>query len=94
MAISFWLGFAGLDLKGTGIPTIKEYVEKYCRDMNIKDTPKLNVYFAFSFFRIAAILQGVYKRSMQGRLKFFCHTVFILIAFVVISPILSEFNSQ
>ena len=69
MVISFCLGFAGLDLRGTGVPTIEEYVEKYCRDMNITDAPKLNVYFAF--FRIAAILQGVYKRSMQGRFKFF-----------------------
>lgn len=71
MVISFCLGFTGLDLRGTGVPTIEEYVEKYCRDMNITDAPKLNVYFAFSFFRIAAILQGVYKRSMQGRFKFF-----------------------
>ena len=80
MAISFWIGFAGLDLKDTGIPTIEEYVDKYCRDMNIKDTPKLNVYFAFSFFRIAAILQGVYKRSMQGKFKFFGHNKLILMS--------------
>ena len=26
----------------------------------------LNVYLAFSFFRLAAILQGVYKRGLDG----------------------------
>lgn len=49
-----------------GIPSQDEIVEEYCREMGIDKVKNLDFYFAFSFFRIAAILQGVYKRSKQG----------------------------
>ena len=60
-------GLRGLDLESMGIPSDKEYMEDYCRNMgipSIEDT--WNFYLCFGFFRMAAILQGVYKRSLEG----------------------------
>lgn len=65
-------GVAGkLSLEGkvgpqTGIPTQAEFVAEYCRHTGRKQIPKLNFYLAFSFFRLASILQGVYKRGIIG----------------------------
>ncbi|XP_057314737.1 acyl-CoA dehydrogenase family member 10-like isoform X2 [Hydractinia symbiolongicarpus] len=60
-------GLLGLSLKELGIPTDVEYMKKYCKDMNIDDVKDWNVYMAFSFFRLAAIGQGVYKRALEGK---------------------------
>merc|ERR1719323_1246373 len=60
-------GMAGLDLKELGIPSDKEYLSKYCRNMNIDQVKTWDFYLSFAFFRIAAILQGVYKRSLQNQ---------------------------
>uniref|UniRef100_A0A8C0DHX1 Aminoglycoside phosphotransferase domain-containing protein n=1 Tax=Balaenoptera musculus TaxID=9771 RepID=A0A8C0DHX1_BALMU len=54
------------DLTELGIPTAEEYFRMYCLHMGIRPTENWNFYMAFSFFRIAAILQGVYKRSLTG----------------------------
>lgn len=59
-------GLLGLNLKELGIPTDVEYMKKYCKDMNIDDVKDWNVYMAFSFFRLTAIGQGVYKRALEG----------------------------
>jgi len=55
-----------MNLQELGIPTQDELISKYCNEMNIDKIDNLDFYLAFSFFRIAAILQGVYKRSTQG----------------------------
>jgi len=60
-------GFAGIDIKSLGIPSAEEIIAKYCDDMAVSNTADFNVYMAFSFFRIAAIAQGVYKRALQGQ---------------------------
>eukprot|EP00960_Hanusia_phi_P051548 760862-Hanusia_phi.AAC.2 len=44
----------------------QEYVKSYMRRTGRRSIPAWNFYLSFSFFRIAAILQGVYKRSLQG----------------------------
>lgn len=59
-------GLAGIDRKALGIPTEDEYVAKYCERRNIKTIDNWPFYVAFSFFRLGAILQGVYKRSLDG----------------------------
>ena len=59
-------GLAGVDRKARGIPTEKEYVESYCKRRGINEIANWSFYVAFSFFRLAAILQGVYKRSLDG----------------------------
>lgn len=59
-------GLAGLDRRALGIPTEDEYVAEYCRRMGIDGIPNWNFYLAFSIFRLAAILQGVKKRAIDG----------------------------
>jgi aminoglycoside phosphotransferase (APT) family kinase protein len=65
-------GVAGkLSLNGkvgpqTGIPTEAEFVAEYCRHTGREQIPNWNFYLAFSFFRLASILQGVYKRGIIG----------------------------
>ena len=56
----------GCDFESVGIPTEEEYVSEYCRQMGIGCIEDWPYYMAFSFFRAAAILQGVYKRATQG----------------------------
>jgi aminoglycoside phosphotransferase (APT) family kinase protein len=50
----------------TGIPTESEFVEEYCRRTGRPGIPDWNFYMAFAFFRLASILQGVYKRGLMG----------------------------
>lgn len=50
----------------SGIPTLAEYVGQYCKRTGRADIAQWNFYLAFSIFRSAAILQGVYKRGLQG----------------------------
>jgi len=59
-------GLAGLDRRLLGIPTEEEYVAMYCRHSSIDGIPHWNFYLVFSFFRLAAILQGVKKRALDG----------------------------
>ena len=64
-------GLAGLDLSALGIPTDTEYMEQYCANMGIPSiADRWNFYLAFGFFRMAAILQGVYKRSLEGQVLY------------------------
>jgi aminoglycoside phosphotransferase (APT) family kinase protein len=59
-------GLGGIDRKAYGIPTEAEYVELYCRRAGTEVIGNWPFHLAFSFFRLAAILQGVYKRSLDG----------------------------
>ncbi len=59
-------GLQGADRKALGIPTEAEYVASYCQRMGIATIDNWNFYLAFSFFRLAAILQGVKKRALDG----------------------------
>lgn len=62
------LGLYGLNLVSHGIPTEEEFVANYCCLTNTPDiSSHWNFYLAFTFFRVAAILQGVYKRSLQSK---------------------------
>ena len=56
----------GLTGPSTGIPTEKEFLAEYCRLTGRDGIPNWNFYLAFSFFRLASILQGVYKRGLMG----------------------------
>ena len=59
-------GLEGLDRAALGIPAEEDYVAQYCRRMGLDGIPNWNFYLAFSFFRFAAILQGVKKRALDG----------------------------
>ena len=47
-------------------PDEQEFVKEYCRQTGRQSIPNWNFYLAFSFFRLASILQGVYKRGLMG----------------------------
>lgn len=59
-------GLLGLDAASLGIPSEKDYVAAYCERMNLPGITNWPFYVAFSFFRLAAIVQGVAKRASQG----------------------------
>lgn len=61
-------GIAGLDLPSLGIPSEKEYVQRYCERTGRKaiDPSHWDFYIAYNLFRIAAILQGILKRVVDG----------------------------
>ena len=59
-------GLGNLDREALGIPTEAEYVTQYCERMGLESIPNWPFYMAFSFFRFAAILQGVKKRALDG----------------------------
>jgi aminoglycoside phosphotransferase (APT) family kinase protein len=56
----------GLSGQASGIPTEDEFLAEYCRLTGRDGIPNWNFYLAFSFFRLASILQGVYKRGIMG----------------------------
>ena len=59
-------GLGGVDRKAIGLPAEEEYVAAYCRRRGIAAIENWTFYLAFSFFRLAAICQGVYKRALDG----------------------------
>ena len=59
-------GLAGVDRASLGIPDEGEYVARYCERLALEHIPHWTFYLAFSFFRLAAILQGVKKRALDG----------------------------
>lgn len=59
-------GLAGEDLAALNIPDEQELVAHYCAVRGIEPPANWTFYIAFCFFRLAAILQGVYKRGLDG----------------------------
>lgn len=60
-------GFSDLDMPALGIPSEEAYLRTYCERVGRADLPNWNYYLAFSLFRVAAILQGVWKRAQSGQ---------------------------
>ena len=59
-------GLAGIDRAALGIPSDAEFIAQYCARRGLTEIPHFNFYLAFTFFRMAAIIQGVYKRALDG----------------------------
>ena len=59
-------GLAGVDRGAIGIPDEQRIVDTYCELRGIARMPHWAFYLAFSFFRLAAICQGVLKRAIDG----------------------------
>jgi aminoglycoside phosphotransferase (APT) family kinase protein len=63
-------GIGGLDLAALGIPPEREYVRRYCGRSGRGDPDALladwNFYLAYNLFRMAAILQGIARRVVDG----------------------------
>ena len=65
-------GLKGLpeSLGSMGIPTDQESMHLYCKNMGIEPVEDVwYFYLSLGFFRIAAILQGVYKRSLNNQAR-------------------------
>jgi len=64
-------GLGGLDLAVLGIPSKHDYVRRYCDRAGRAGSfdavmAEWNFYMAYNLFRLAAILQGVAKRALDG----------------------------
>ena len=59
-------GLAGTDYRAAGIPDEKDFIAAYCRRTGRRDIEHWPFYLAYNFFRLAAILQGVSARALQG----------------------------
>ena len=59
-------GIAGLDHGTLGIPAEEQFIGSYCRRSGRRGIAHWNFYLAYNLFRIAAILQGVYRRALDG----------------------------
>ncbi|ESY22843.1 phosphotransferase family protein [Mesorhizobium sp. LNJC394B00] len=59
-------GLGGVDRAALGLPLEEAYVAAYCRRRGLAGIDNWSFFLAFSFFRLAAICQGVYKRALDG----------------------------
>jgi aminoglycoside phosphotransferase (APT) family kinase protein len=61
-------GLAGTDYAALGIPSEHQYVQDYLRRTGREGfaAREWQYYMAYNLFRLAAILQGVYARALQG----------------------------
>jgi aminoglycoside phosphotransferase (APT) family kinase protein len=55
-----------LDLKALGIPSEAAFVEAYCQRTGREGIENWDYYLAFNMFKMAAILQGIAKRVLDG----------------------------
>lgn len=61
------VGFGGADPLALGIPSREAYVERYARRMGLAAVPHWNFYMALQLYKSASLLQGVYKRGLEGK---------------------------
>lgn len=59
-------GLADVDCAALGIPEMSELAARYAEATGRRDIPHLDALLAFSAFRMAAIIQGVYRRGLDG----------------------------
>ncbi len=63
---SVFEGAGGLNRAEYGLPIEKEYVEAYCKRRGITGVNHWIFCLAFAMFRLNSIIQGVYKRYLDG----------------------------
>ncbi len=63
---SLLAGLKGVNIEELGIPSPEQLVKRYCERMGVDRHENLDLYMAFTFFKVAAIMQGVYNRSLSG----------------------------
>jgi aminoglycoside phosphotransferase (APT) family kinase protein len=60
-------GLADLDLSSRGIPSESQFVARYAEQRGVDPSKFQHHYFlSFAFYRLASILQGVYRRAVDG----------------------------
>lgn len=59
-------GLAGVDRAAHGLPSDAAFIAAYCQRRGLSGIDNFGYYLAFCFFRMAAIIQGVLKRALDG----------------------------
>lgn len=59
-------GLAGLDRAALGLPSDQAFIAQYCERRGLDGIDNFGYYLGFCFFRMAAIIQGVLKRALDG----------------------------
>jgi aminoglycoside phosphotransferase (APT) family kinase protein len=59
-------GIMDVNRSTLGIPELDDMVARYCAATGRDGVPDLNWYFAYNFFRLAGIMQGIKKRVIDG----------------------------
>ncbi|ENO87351.1 phosphotransferase [Thauera linaloolentis] len=60
-------GLVGFDLPALGIPSAEDYLARYCqRTGRVVEPEAWRFYLAYNLFRLAAILQGIMARAVDG----------------------------
>jgi aminoglycoside phosphotransferase (APT) family kinase protein len=59
-------GLAAPDLSDFGIPSESEFIADYCKIAGRGAIDNWKFYVVYNLFRSAAIIQGVYKRGLDG----------------------------
>ena len=56
----------GVDLSSLGIPTLDQYISRYCALTGRAEISHLDFYSAYTVWRLACIYQGIIKRVKEG----------------------------
>ncbi|MFT5787694.1 MAG: aminoglycoside phosphotransferase (APT) family kinase protein [Ascidiaceihabitans sp.] len=59
-------GLMGVDRTALGLPSDEAFIAQYCERRGLNDIDNFGYYVGFCFFRMAAIIQGVLKRALDG----------------------------
>jgi aminoglycoside phosphotransferase (APT) family kinase protein len=59
-------GLKGVDRDLRGLPSDDAFIKQYCWFRGIDEIKDFKFYLAFCFFRMAAVIQGVKKRALEG----------------------------
>ncbi|KRS13993.1 aminoglycoside phosphotransferase [Roseovarius atlanticus] len=59
-------GLEGIDRAAHGLWSDQQFIDTYCDRRSIPGIENFHFYLAFTYFRMAAILQGVKKRALDG----------------------------
>ena len=59
-------GLVNVDFETSGIPTEEEFVAEYCQHAGRESIENWTFYLVYNMFRSAGIIQGVYKRGLDG----------------------------
>jgi aminoglycoside phosphotransferase (APT) family kinase protein len=63
---TLWRGIGGCELAALNIPSEADYLAAYARRTGRAAVPEMTTYIAFNLFRLAAILQGIMQRVLDG----------------------------
>ncbi|WP_415402925.1 phosphotransferase family protein [Tateyamaria sp. SN3-11] len=59
-------GLMGVDRAALGLPSDEAFIAAYCGRRGLSGIDDFGYYLGFCFFRMAAIIQGVLKRALDG----------------------------